>query len=155
MLLMLLTGCTSLVQRPEVTVKELNVVSFDGTGLGMELYLRVKNTNSYNLKLDGYSYDLKVMALPLAKGSAREEINFPSHAETDLRIPIRISFSDLVEIMKRQPNPDSIPYQLTAGLDLETPLGEMSVPVNRTGTYSIPKQYRPSSILNKLSDLFR
>jgi LEA14-like dessication related protein len=154
LLLVSLTACTALVKEPVVSVKDLNVVSLDSAGAGMELYLGVTNPNSYEITLKGYSYDLKVMALPLAKGGAREEIRFPANAETDVRIPIRLSYADLLEILKRKPNPDAVPYQLAAGLDVETPVGHLTVPVNRTGTYAIPKQYRPSGILNKLSDIF-
>ena len=154
LVLMLVTGCATLVKKPVVTVKNLNIVSLDSGGAGMELNLAVTNPNPYDVKLLGYSYDLKVMgALPLAKGGAREEIKFPSDTETDLRIPIRISYGDLMEIFKRKPDLDSIPYQLSAGLDLETPLGHMTVPVNRNGNYAVPKRYRPSSFFNKLSDL--
>jgi LEA14-like dessication related protein len=155
LLSILMSGCTSFVKEPEVLVKSLNLVSVDGGGARMELQLGVKNTNSYDIKLRGYSYDLKVMALPLAKGGAREEIAFPSDKESDVKIPIRISYGDLLEILKGRPNPDAVPYQLSAGLDIDSPLGEFTVPVKRSGTYSIPKQYRPSSLLNKLTDLFR
>lgn len=148
------TGCGRLVNPPVVTAQDLNVVSLDPTGAGMELYLRVKNPNDYDIRLQGYSYDLKVMALPLAKGGAREEIRFPGQAETDIRIPIRISYGDLLEILKRRPDPDKIPYALAAGLDLETPMGQMTVPVNRTGTYAVPKEFRPAGLLGKLVDFF-
>ena len=155
LLFILLTGCTRLVNEPVVTVQDLNVVSLDPAGAGMELYLKVTNTNSFDVRLLGYSYDLKVMAIPLAKGGAREEIKFPAGGVTDLRIPIRVSYGDLLELFKRKLDPDKVPYQLAAGLDLETPLGQLIVPVNRSGTYAIPKQYRPSAILNKLGGFFR
>jgi LEA14-like dessication related protein len=143
------------VKAPVVTVRDLRVVSLEGAGAGMELNLTVQNPNPYDLKLLGYSYDLKVMAMPLAKGGAREEVAFPAKAATDLRIPIRVSYGDLLEIFKRGPDFDQIPYALVAGLDLDTPVGKLNVPVNRTGTYAIPKQYRPGSILNKLGDFFK
>lgn len=154
LLCLLLAGCTSLVQEPVVTLKDLTVVSLDAGGAGMELHLDVKNSNPFDVTLLGYSYDLKIMALPLAKGGARDEIRFLSGAVTDLRIPIRISYGDLLEIFQRKPDPDSIPYQLSAGLDLSTPLGLLTVPVSRTSTYAIPKQYRPAAILNNWSDFF-
>jgi len=154
LLFILLAGCTTFVTEPMVTVQDLNVVSLDPGGAGMELYLKVANTNTFDVRLMGYSYDLKVMAIPLAKGGAREEVRFPAGAETDLRIPIRVSYGDLLELFKRKLDPDKIPYQLAAGLDLDTPLGQLNVPVNRSGTYAVPKQYRPSAILNKLSELF-
>ena len=150
----MLAGCTT-VHQPLVTVKDLNVVSLDPAGAGMELFLRIKNPNSFDVRLQGYSYDLKVMALPLAKGGAREEIKFAGGAETDLRIPIRITYGDLLEIIKRRPDPDKVPYQLAAGLDIETPVGQMTVPINRTGTYAIPKQYRPAAVFGVLGNLLK
>ena len=155
LLFILFTGCKMFIKEPVVTVEDLSIVSLNGGGAGMELRLKVKNPNSFDVRLLGYNYDLKVMELSLAKGVAREEVEFPSGGQAELRIPIRISYGDLLEIFKRKPNLDSIPYQLSAGLDLKTPLGRMTVPVNRNGTYSIPKQYRPPATLNRLSDFFR
>jgi LEA14-like dessication related protein len=153
--LVLFTGCKLLVKEPVVTVKDLSVVSLQGGGAGMELRLNVKNPNPFDLRLLGYNYDLKVMDLPLAKGAAREEVKFPSGGEAEVRIPIRVPFGDLLEILKRIPDPENIPYQLSAGLELDTPLGQKSVPVNRTGTYAIPKQFRPPAMLNRLNDFLR
>lgn len=155
LMFLFLTGCTMLVREPVVSVKDLNVVSLDTAGAGMELYLTVQNSNPFDISLMGYSYDLKVMTLPLARGGGREEIKFASKAATDLRIPIRVSYGDLLEILKRQPDPDDIPYRLSAGLDLATPLGQLTVPVNRTGSYAIPKQYRPTAIIDSLSNFFK
>ena len=155
LLVLLFTGCTMFVKAPVVTVRELNVVSLDGAGLGMELLLTVKNSNLYDIKLLGYSYDLKVMELPLARGGARDEVSFPAGASTEMRIPIKVSYGDLLTVVTRSPDPERIPYLLSAGLDLETPLGHLSVPVNRTGTYAVPKKYRPGSILNRLGDFFK
>jgi len=85
----------------------------------------------------------------------REEVSFPGGTATDLRIPIKVSYGDLLEIFRRKPDLDKVPYQLQAALDLGTPLGQMSVPVNRTGTYGVPKQYRPGALLNRLGDFFK
>lgn len=149
------TGCGLYVKQPAVDVHSLDVVSLDAGGLGMELYLTVHNPNSYDIKLLGYDYDVKVMALPLAAGSARNQVLFPAGADTDLRIPVKVSYGDLVEIFKRRPDPERIPYTLQARLDLDTPLRRVTVPVNKSGTYTLPKQYRPGAFLNRLGDFFR
>ncbi len=155
LLLALLTGCKLLVKEPVVTVKDLSVVSLTGAGAGMELRLNVQNPNAFDLSLLGYSYQLTVLERPLATGVAREEIKFPSGGQTELRIPIKISYADLLEIFNRKPDPENIPYQLSAALNLDTPLGKMTVPVQRSGTYAIPKQYRPAAIFNRLGDFLR
>ena len=151
----MLAGCTLFVKDPVVTVKGLDVVSVDGGGAGMELRLSVKNPNPFDIRLRGFSYDLKVMALPLAKGGVLEGTTFPSGAETELRVPIRVSFGELLALVQSKPNFDAVPYVLSAGLDLDTPLGKVNLPVNRTGTYAVPPKYRPAPLLNKLSDFFR
>ena len=146
------SGCSMFVRTPVVTVRDLRVVALDGAGAGMELNLTVLNRNPYDVKLLGYSYDLKVMTLPLAKGGGSEEVSFPAGAATDLRIPVRVSYGDLLEIFRQKLDPDKVPYALLASLDLDTPLGKLSVPVNSSGSYAVPKQYRPGSLLNRLGD---
>jgi len=155
LILLAVTGCKLFVREPQVAVQSLNVLSVDPAGVLMELDLKVKNPNSFDLKLQGYNFDLKVMELPLAKGAAHEELKFPSGGEADLRIPIRVTFADLMAVFKRQVDPEHVPYQLAAGFEVDTPLGRMTVPVSRTGTYAIPKQYRPGSVLNKMMDFLR
>lgn len=154
LLVTLIAGCTSVfVKEPVVTVKGLNMVSLDAGGAAMEVNLVVENPNGYNIKLLGYSYDLQVMSLPLVKGGARDEIDFAPKAATEVRIPLRIAYGDLIALMKRNPDPDQVPYRLKAGLDLDTPVGHMTVPIDRNGTYRIPKQYRPSYYLDRFKDL--
>lgn len=121
----------------------------------MELYLTVDNPNRFDVKLLGYNYDLTVMALPVAKGGGRDAITFPGKEVTDVRIPVRVAYSDMWEILKRRPDPDGVPYQLEAGLELDTPAGVMTVPVHKKGTYVVPQKFRPSFLLGRLSDLFK
>lgn len=148
-------GCTPFFKDPVVTVKDLSVVSLDGGGAGMELYLAVQNPNRFDVKLLGYNYDIKVLAFPLAKGGARDEITFAGKETTEIRIPIRVAFGDMWEILKRKPNPDGVPYHLKAGLELDTPAGLMTVPVDKKGSYVVPPKYRPSFLLGKMTDLIK
>ena len=150
--LIFMTGCSVFVKSPQVQVKDVNVVSLDGGGAGIEFYLAVTNPNAFGLKLEGYSYDLKVLAMPLAKGGARQTIEFPAKSTTDVRLPVRIAYGDMLEVLKRRPDPDRIPYQLRAGFDLDTPVGALAVPVDESGTYAIPERFRPSRYMKQLTD---
>lgn len=147
-----ITGCTLLVSNPEVTVKDVNVVSLDPSGMAIELYLAVMNPNSFDVTLSGYSYDLNVSALPLARGGARDQVLFRANTSTEMRLPVRVTYNDMLEILKRQPDPDRIPYCLQAGFDLDTPVGAIVVPFEKNGNYAVPEKYRPSYYLQKISD---
>lgn len=152
---MLLTGCASFIQPPDVTVKDAGVVSLDTSGIEVEFYLGVSNPNPFDLSLTGYTFDLRVMDLPFSSGGKQEAVRFPAGKETGIRLPVRMKYGDLLEIIKRSPDPDRIPYRLNSLLHLETPLGSMALPVEKTAVMAVPEKYRPASMIRRLEDTLR
>ena len=153
--LLSLAGCASLVQAPRVTLRETSMVGLDTSGIDIEFLLGITNPNPFDLSLLGYTFELQVLALPLTTGGNQETILFPAGKETGLRLPVRLKFADLLKIVNRSPDPDKIPYQLNTMLRLKTPLGEMSVPVEKNALLNIPEQYRPAAFTNRLRDALR
>ena len=151
-LLLCCAGCSSFVKEPQVVVRKVAIVGLDTSGVDVEFQLTVTNPNMFDISLLGYSYDLKVLTLPLANGGRQETIQFPAGRDTDLLLPLRVNHSSLVNILKRRPDPDRIPYQLQALLSISTPAGEMSLPVEKNDTFSLPERYRPSVWLDRIID---
>ncbi len=147
LLFLFLTGCSLFVAKPEVAVKSVNITGVDREGVEMAFLLAVTNPNSYSLKLKGYNYNIIVSQLPLAKGENHDVFQFSGNATTDFRLPVRITFHDLLEIVKRRPDFEHIPYRLIAGLDLQTPFGPVAIPVDKSGTFAVPQNYRPDRFL--------
>ncbi len=152
---LLLAACSLFVSEPKVKVKDLAVVGLGAEGADLEFLLAVTNPNSVPLTLRGYTYDVRVMALPLTKGGVRERVEFPPGETTDVRLPFRVAYRDLWEILKRNPNPDAIPYRLDGGLEVETPLGTSTVPVATSGNFAVPQRFRPSGLVRGLGDLVK
>lgn len=155
LLIVMLSGCASLVQVPRVTLKETSLVGLDTSGIDFEIQLGISNPNSFDLSLLGYTFDLKVLALPLSTGGMQETILFPAGEETGMRLPVRLKFTDLLDIIKRAPDPDKVPYQLNTILQLKTPLGKITVPVEKNAVLAIPEQYRPATFINRMRDVLR
>lgn len=143
-------GCGLLLNPPDVQVKDVSVVAFDSKAVEVELFLTVNNPNPFSLRLLGYSYDLKVMALPLATGGARETVEFKAGTTTDVRLPVRVAFRNVYELLKRGPDPEKLPYTLNAGLEVDSPLGIHVFPVEKNGIMKIPEKYRPGNYLKQL-----
>ena len=120
--LLVLSGCSLLLKEPRVAFKDIGLTGLDKDGVTLELLLAVHNDNAFDLSLRGYRYDLHLMALPLASGNVREAMAFKHNAVTDVRLPVRFGYRELMELLKRRPDPDKIPYRLTADFELETPL---------------------------------
>ncbi len=149
------TGCSFLVTKPEVAIKNMTFTGLERNGIEMELLLSVTNPNSYTLTLAGYKYSLLVTDLPLAKGENRDLVEFKGKTTTDIRLPVTITFHDLGEILSRRPDPEHIPYQLEAGFDLHTPFGAVNVPVKKSGNFSIPRKYRLDGLLRQFDNIFK
>lgn len=149
----LLSACSLLVAEPQVAVKNLAVVGLGSEGVELDVLLAVTNPNSFSLTLDGYTYDLRVMTLPLASGGQRRRLEFPAAVTTEVRLPVLVRYRDLLAILERHPDPDKIPYHLTGSLQVETPFGTSRVPVGAQGDFRVPARYRPSALLGGLAGL--
>lgn len=149
---LLLTGCSLFVKNPEVTVKDVSLVGLDSAGAMLEVALGIANPNPYRIDLQGYRYTLQIASLPLAAGDARQVVAFSPENTTDVRIPVKIAYGDLLEILNRRPDMDHVPYRLQADLDLKMPVGTLALPLDRSGTFAIPRNYRPSALIKQFSD---
>ncbi len=151
----LLSGCATLVAKPEVTLKNVKFAGLDSKDIGIDVYLSVHNPNSFDLSLTDYSYDLNVVSLPLARGSAKTSYDFYANSTTDVVVPVKIPYGSLVEILKRTPNPDSIPYRVHAELTIGRGIAFMTVPVTKSGTFAVPGELYSSMIRKKIGDFLK
>jgi LEA14-like dessication related protein len=145
-----LAGCGLFFITPTVEVKDVAIVALNARGLDLEVLLAVSNHNSFPLTLTGYNYDLQISALPMTKGGDRQEMVFKAGSPTDVRLPVHLTFASLLELLKRRLDPDRVPYRLQAGLQVNTPLGERVIAIDKDGIFAIPPRYRPTEWLNSL-----
>jgi len=154
-LLLVLCACSMVVEKPKVDLKDVRITGLDANGVSIDFLLSVTNPNSYELSLEEYRYDLQLMARPLIHGESRQQNRFPGKISTDMKIPVRVAFNDVLEILKRRPGLETIPYQLDADLRVGTPIGCITVPVNKSGNLTVPDKYRPGTIIKKFNGLLK
>ena len=142
-------GCTAFVQEPRISVSSTSITGIDTSGIEFEFLMAVENPNPFDLVLQGYTFDLQVMSLPFSRGGSPLKHVFPAGKQSRMQLPMRISYGDLIEIIKRQPDLDKIPYQMDARLNIETPAGELILPVKKTDLISVPESYRPGAYLKR------
>ena len=128
----------------------MRITGLDTAGADIECSLAISNPNSFGLTLQAYTYDLRIMDLPLAAGGSLEPLEILPGKLTTMRIPIRVKYDDLLQILKLKPDPDHIPYRLQAHLQLTTPFGETSIPLDIKETLKVPEKYRPGQFLKQL-----
>lgn len=151
LLLLLLTcaGCAAFVQEPRVSINSANIIGIDTSGLDLEFLMAVDNPNQFDLALQSYTFDLQVMTLPFSSGGSPLKHVFPAGKQSLVRLPMRIPYGNLIEIIKRRPELDKIPYQVDARLNLDTPLGALMLPVKKSDLISVPESYRPGTYIKR------
>jgi LEA14-like dessication related protein len=153
--LTLLSGCAAIVHEPQVTVKGASLTGIGLSGVDAEFLMGVTNPNLFDLSLLGYTYEVRVQDMPFSTGGLQETTLFAAGRETELRVPVHFTFADLLRIVKSAGDPDRIPCQLNAHLHLKTPLGTMTIPVEKSAVVAIPAQYRPAAHFDRFRDALR
>jgi LEA14-like dessication related protein len=153
--LLLITACSMIVEKPKVNLSDVRFAGLDGNGVSIDFLLTVTNPNSFDIPLNGYTYSVGMMALPLARGESKNAVIFPGKTSTDVLIPVRIAYNDVLQILKRHPGLNEIPYQLTTDLAVGTPVGDITIPVRKSGTVTVPEKYRPGTLFRKFGDFLK
>jgi len=111
--LLFLTACSMAVQKPTVALKDVRFAGLNGDGISLNFLLDVTNPNTFDLPLQGYSYEVRLMTLPLARGESKDSLSFYGKTSTDMLIPVRVSYADILEIIKHNPGLKEIPLSIT------------------------------------------
>lgn len=154
-LMLLLTGCATVVTAPTVQLDQLKPIAVAISGLTIGVDLLVTNPNRFDLTLLGYSYTLQVAGLPLSSGGDSQTVVFSAGQQTRITIPAQVRHHDLFKQLQLQlqHNTERIPYHLVAALQIDSPLGKKSISLDHQGLFSVPEQYRPNGLLNRLKGI--
>ena len=137
-----LAACAAMpaLERPRVTVADIDDVSFRGMELRMLMKLRVQNPNFLAIDYDGVDIRFEIDGRTVAQGTTRERGSVPAHGEAIVGLPVTVSFLELGGPAMRllQGRSDRIAYVVEGQLD--SPLfgattfrreGELRIPANR------------------------
>jgi LEA14-like dessication related protein len=150
-----LAACTTLIAKPEVSLKNVKLSGLDSEGVNLDFNFAVRNPNSFDLKLNHYDYDLKIISVSLARGTSGTVHEFLANSTSNLLIPVKIPHSALIDILRQNPDPNAIPYKLQANLNLGGVFGGLNLPITKSGTFAIPEEYQPAKGLRKLGDFLK
>ena len=154
LILLFASGCTLLAEKPVVTVKNIGINSLDAGGVDLDLVLAVDNPNPFSITMTRYKYNLLIQGTPFVNGGEQRTVEFAGRGSTDLHLPVRVPIKSLLEILKQKPDPDKIPYDLNAEIEVKSTLLSKVFPVKSAGTVALPKEYRPAYYLNEIKSLF-
>ena len=133
-------GCKSLVSKtfaePLVTLKDVKLTGVGLTGGSLDVVLNVYNPNNFRLDASRMTYRVMMDTVGLANGAIDQMTTVQSKDSTAVRIPVNFTYSGLGEAGRQILNTGSVNYRVLGDLVVATPLGNFTVPYDRTGRFS-------------------
>ena len=146
------TGC-GMIEKPGVQITGVNVQDIGLTDATMLFDVKVDNPYSVPLPMSNADYALSSGGQRFLTGKADVQGTVPARASKTLGVPVRISYLEMIRVVKGARPGATIPYRADMGLSVDTPvLGPLRVPMSREGELSIPSG---SGLLERLGGLAR
>lgn len=139
-MLLATVACSSLgrsvFKEPVVTLRDVRLNGVGLTGGSMDVVLNVYNPNGYNLSATQMTYRLMVDSVQFADGLVQQRFDVARNDSNTVRIPVAFTYAGIGEAGRQLLNTGSINYRVAGGLTVATPLGNFTVPYDRTGRFS-------------------
>jgi len=138
------TGCTTLralfgnVTKPEFTFKRVNLqgLSFDSVTLG--LVYEIDNPYEIPISLAQVSYQLAVEGNRVFSGSPNQGVKIPAGRSREVTFPAQVRYAELGNVVKTIFTKKSLGYQASGRVGVDTPVGMLSFPISKSGTFDRP-----------------
>jgi LEA14-like dessication related protein len=139
------TSCGPLFEKPRVSVKRVDLVSVDWSGVAVSFVFAVENPNVLGLDLAKLSYQLTVDGHAFVAGAGDHPLHLPAQGTGEVTLPVSFRFVDLAQALASLFTKRQVPYTIATRLGFGTPLGVLEVPLSYAGTMPVPQL--PSIVL--------
>lgn len=150
---LLLSGCAELAQylnlfagsgssafkRPTLTLKAARVTDVTLAGLSLETTWQLDNPNALGLSLSSIEYALFVDGHQVLAGAPASGLQLPANGSSELRFPASVKFADLGGLVQTFLTKDRARYRAQGSVGMQTPLGELKLPLATEGDFEVPK----------------
>lgn len=127
-------------KEPKVDFRKLHLRDVSFEDVTMDFEFLVTNPNDVSVKLNSLDYALDIEGKSLAKGQTEQALRLKANGSAPVRLPLTVTFTDFVDNLATFfSSKETVPYAIAAGFGLDTPIGDIRLPVNNRGTVPLPK----------------
>jgi LEA14-like dessication related protein len=137
---MMAIGCKtvgqSMFKEPVVTLKDVKLNGLGLSGGSLDVVLNVYNPNGFNLDATRMTYKLMIDTIPFGTGLVESRFAVAKNDSNTVRIPIDFTYAGIGEAGRQLIQTGTVNYRVTGDVTVGTPLGNYTVPYDRTGRFS-------------------
>jgi len=120
-------------QQPRVQAGSVNVTALNFQKADLVVDLDITNPNPSTLVIAGYTYELQVESQPFLNGSSEREFELRPRDVTRVRVPVSVTFADLLDRLAALKGKADAGYVLNVSLAVKTPVAEIPLAFSKEG----------------------
>lgn len=133
-------GCATLGRatfaEPVVHLQDVQLKGLGMTGGSMDVILSVYNPNRFRLDATQMTYRIMVDTVGFANGIVQSRFNVQANDSTLVTIPVSFTYAGIGEAGRQILGTGTVNYRVLGDVTVGTPLGNFTVPYDRTGRFS-------------------
>lgn len=135
-----LAGCATLgvggFKQPLVNFSDVKIRGLGLSGGSLDIVLSVYNPNGFNLNATRLTYKLQAEDKDMANGVLDHAFRVKDRDSTFVTIPVDFTYAALGAAGRQLLERGSVNYRVIGDITVDTPLGNFTVPYDRTGRFS-------------------
>lgn len=142
---LLFPGCA--IKEPTAKIRSVQVEDITLKKVKLNFTVHIKNPNDVRIKVKKLSYSLSAFGKRLVRDTTDKAIEIPPKEKVFFDLPVTVRYSKLVSAGISTIKKGKLEYSLNATITLDTPVGDISLPLQKSGTVKIKQ-------LGKMFDSF-
>jgi LEA14-like dessication related protein len=137
-----LSGCATLkklFKKPSITFKTARLSSASLSDATVDVIYEVRNPNTFGLSLAKVDYAFFVEGKQVVAGAPRKGIQLKPRGSSELVFPANVRFADIVPAVETFLTKDVANFKVQGSVGIDTPVGILSFPLEKEGTFEVPK----------------
>jgi LEA14-like dessication related protein len=127
------------VQTPTLTFKSATLADVSLGSATVNLNYQLTNPNPLGLSLASVEYAFYVEGHQVVAGRPPQGLTIPASGTAEVVLPANVRFADVAPVLETFLNKDVASYRARGVLGIETPLGIVTLPIEKEGTFPVPK----------------
>ncbi len=128
------------VPQPTLTYRDMRVRSLSFEGATLDFDFTVSNPNPVPVHLSSIDYAFELDGKELASGDQPQGIRIAARGESPVTVPVSIRFTDFGQsVAALFTDEATVPYSMQVGFGIDTPAGDVRVPMEKRGSMPLPK----------------
>lgn len=154
------SGCAYLSQflraaftPPDFRFKTANIGNFSLSDATVNLVWELENPNPVGISLASLTYGLFVEEKQVVAGAPPLGMRIAPSATTELVFPANVRFQDVAPVLKTFLEKDHAAYRAAGSIGVQTPIGVLSFPLEKQGTFEVPKIPKVTLLTPRITQL--